>query len=770
MIREENSYFFVETESLSYIFRINNAGYPVHLYFGPKTEVPDLSALGLKEAFPKGTSTIVDEKEESFSADNSLLEYSFPEKGDYKAPALIIRNRKRGYTFDFRYDSFSISKECTPPDGLPELHDMDEELTVVLKDKELPIYLELHYLVSGAHDVIARNTVLVNKDDETLTIEKIASLQLDMINQNMNMLTLNGGWINETHKEVSKIVKGIHIIDSKTGNSSNRHNPFFMVAEENANDFYGLCYGFNLMYSGNHEELIELTTYDHLHIQTGINPHLFMWELNKDERFVTPYALLSVSYEGANRLSRNFHEFINSCVINENFRSCPRPVVINNWEGTYFRFTEKKLLDIAKTASRFGVEVFVMDDGWFSTRNDDRHGLGDYDVNRKKLPSGITGLAEKIEKLGMKFGIWMEPEGVNPDSKIYRAHPDWAIHTEGVKPSLGRNELLFDLTKKEVREYILSNISSILSSGKVSYVKWDMNRNMSDMPEPGFNHRYILGLYSILKELKKRFPDVLFENCASGGNRFDLGMLTFFPETWASDCSDPYERISIQEGLSYGYPQSTWTAHVSHSLNHQMLRYTPYRTKFDVAAFGVLGYELMLNELTPVEKKEVKKQIEFYKKHRMLLQYGEFVRLKRKDYPGDSSSWMVRSRDRTEAIVGFFNGLQTGNPKDTVLRNLGLDPDKTYRIEVLKEDHKITEFGNLINMISPVHLNSDGFLVETAAKYRMMDMEKEEYTVTGTVLNSGLILKSQWAGNGYSTDVRILGDFGARLYYIREIK
>ena len=376
----------------------------------------DKSFLGLKEGFAKGTSTILDSSTDpNFSSDNALSEYSFFSKGDYREPAIILRNNTRGYTFDFRYYDFEILEaNFTDLGDLPSLHAIDNELVVRLKEEKLDIYVELHYLVSKAHDVIARFTRVINDDSESLRLLKIASTQLDLINQDYYLLNLNGGWSAEAKKCIQKINPGIYKNDSKTGNSSNKHNPFFMVLKEGTNDFCGEAYAFNLMYSSNHEEIVELNSYDHLHITSGINSFLFDYKIEHKMSFTSPIAIMSYSNKGLNHLSQKLHDFVNDCVVNENFRFSPRPVLINNWEGTYFKFTERKLINIAKSAKKCGVELFVLDDGWFSTRNDDFHGLGDYDVNRKKLPHGLNGLATKINKMGMKFGLWVEPEGVNP--------------------------------------------------------------------------------------------------------------------------------------------------------------------------------------------------------------------------------------------------------------------------------------------------------------------------------------------------------------------
>ena len=773
MINKQENYFILNTKNLTYVMHINKVGYVIQDYFGDHIEVKDVTALGLKEGFAKGTSVVVEEDiDPNFSANNQLLEYSFTQKGDYREPAIILKNNSRGYTFDFRYHDYKINNEIKDVETLPMPHDLDEELVIILKEANLNLYIELHYYISNNHDVITKNVVFKNEDNENVVLEKIASLQFDLINKDYELVNLNGNWISETHASSQKIHPGIYINDSKTGNSSNKHNPFFMIKTSDTKVDYGEAYSFNLMYSGNHQEVVELNVFGNLHIQTGINPYLFAYNVKPGESFITPFALMTYSSKGTNLLSQRMHDFVNDCVVNKNFGHCLRPVVINNWEGTYFKFNEAKLLSIARNAAKFGVELFVLDDGWFSNRNDDFHGLGDYDVNKKKLPGGLKGLAKKINRLGMKFGLWFEPESINIESKLYKAHPEYAITCDGVKPSLERHQLLLNLGKKEVQDYIIENVNNTLKSANIEYVKWDMNRDISDICNKGdeageFYHNYILGLYRVVREITQQNPTVLFENCASGGNRFDLGMLYYFPQTWASDCSDSYERISIQGGLYLGYPQSTVSCHVSHRANHQTLRSTPYSTKFNVASFGVLGYELMMNELTKVEKEEIKRQIEFYKEHRELMQYGNFYVIKEKKFEGDNAIWMIQSKDHKEAMFGYFNGLQSTRPHETILKGFDFLEGKQYSFQVLNQPHDLKLFGNLINMILPIHVNADGWLIQTVSKFKSMEMETTKYLVDGALLNNGLILKSEWAGNGYSEDARILADFGSRLYYVK---
>ena len=464
------------------------------------------------------------------------------------------------------------------------------------------------------------------------------------------------------------------------------------------------------------------------------------------------------------------HRFTNNHVIPSQWNNTIRPVVINNWEATYARFTESKLLSLANQAKKYGAELFVLDDGWFGARNNDYQGLGDYNVNKKKLPGGLKGLSNKIHRKGMKFGLWFEPEAVNPDSDCYRAHPDWAVKCVDREPALGRHELILDLTKKAVQDYIIENVSNTLNSAKIEFVKWDMNRNISDITFgdylPGeFYHRYMLGLYRIFDELTKRFPDVLFEGCASGGNRFDLGTLAYFPQIWASDDTDANERLTIQSGYYLGYPQSCVSAHVSSAPSHQLLRITPIDTRFNVAMFGVLGFELLFNEMSKFERQRCLKLIEVYKANRDLLQFGDFYELE--SFSKNYKKWQVLSKDKKHSVIGHFNILQKTNAPEAFLDAKDLLEDKQYKVDLVELDHNIKEFGGLVNMITPFHVNPNGWLVDTLSKFKTMPGEKDSYLVYGSALtNRGLILNPEWSASGFNDGVRILRDFGSRIYLV----
>ena len=433
------------------------------------------------------------------------------------------------------------------------------------------------------------------------------------------------------------------------------------------------------------------------------------------------------------------------------------------------KFNERKVLSIAKKAKKYGAELFVLDDGWFGARDTDHAGLGDYDVNTRKLPHGLSGLSKRVHKKGMKFGLWFEPESVNPDSDCYRAHPDWAVTNADHEPSLGRNQLILDLSKKEVQDYIIENVSKILSSAQIEFVKWDMNRNISDIPpfKAGeFYYRYMTGLYRVIGTLTEQFPNILFEGCASGGNRFDLGILSYFPQIWASDDTDGHERLTIQSGYYLGYPQSTVSAHVSSTPSHQLLRTTPIDTRFNVAMFGVLGYELSFKELTKFERKRCLALIDVYKKNRQVLQFGDFYEID--SYTDNFAKWQVLSKDQKESVVGHFNVLQKTNPKEAILNTYGLLDEQKYKVDVVPTEHNIKDFGGLINMITPFHVNPNGWFVNFLSKRMTLPGEKESYVTYGNALNNkGIILNPEWTASGMNEGVRILKDFGSRLYLIK---
>ncbi len=765
--------FIINTKDLSYVFHVDKTGLILHDFFGAKIELNEFNIDPIKQKIScqKGTSTIYKEEiNDQLSMDNTLLEFSFPHKGDYKNTPILLKSDTAGYTFDFSYKNYEIKKDPLNNKELPAPHDNDEELVIYLEDAANQVKVELHYVIFEQSNVIARNMVIVNEGETPVHVLRALSMQLDMVNRDFELKNFVGGWANEMNEASQTLVPGIYVHESKTGFSSHKVNPLFLLKNKNASEDYGDVFIFNLIYSGNHISEVELTPYGYLRVESGINPFCFDFVLNKNESFKTPYAVFTFSDKGINGARSNMHKFVNEHVIASRWKEALRPVVINNWEATYFKFTESKVINIAKKAKEYGAELFVLDDGWFSSRNDDSHGLGDYWINKKKLPGGLKGLAKKINKMGMKFGLWFEPESVNPQSDLYKEHPEWAIKSDKVTPSLARHQLLLDLSNKDVQDYIITNISNILNDANIEYIKWDMNRHMSDLPNNAdvgeFYHRYILGLYRVLNTLTEKYPHVLFEGCASGGNRFDLGILSYCPQIWASDDTDAHERLNIQNGYLYGYPQSTLSNHVSSTHNHQSLREMSIDTRYNVACFGVLGYELIFSEMNKFERQQCKKLIEVYKKYRDIFQYGELSTHKS---PNGHMIWQVVNKEKTKCVIGEFADLQSLLPKESILTSYGLDNEKTYRVSNVLVPHNIKEYGGLVNMILPFHVNPNGKIVDLASKFITMPSEIDNYVVKGSILNNkGLLLNPEWSASGTNEHVRVLRDFGSRLYIVEE--
>jgi len=770
---EEKKLFKLDTSSTSYIFKIGRYGHPEHIYYGKKLHDGDFTALELKNDIMLGSSVDYCEGADGYSLDNILLEYSGIGKGDYRHSPIELIMPDGSFVCDFVFRDYKIEKGGYRAEELPTAEGGDETLSLVLCDKKYPgITLTLHYTVFGDCDVIARNAVLGNTEEKEIYIRKLMSFSLDFPTSGYDMITLNGSWAKEAHVSRRKVAPGLLVNDSTTGASSNRHNPGFLLAACGSDEEHGAVYGFNLVYSGNHYSAVECGPFNTVRIMSGINPHCFLWRLKCGESFETPQAVMSYSDGGTNGFSDRMHRFVNSHIVRGKYKLSERPIVINNWEATFFNFNRRKILALAGRAKKLGIEMLVLDDGWFGKRNSDTCGLGDWTVNKKKLPGGITGLCKKINSMGLRFGLWFEPECVNEDSELYRAHPDWAIKVSGRAPGLGRNQLILDLTRKEVREYIVEAVDAVLSSCNVEYVKWDYNRHISDAFSPSlkmqgeFSHRYILGLYEILGELfHKRHPEILLESCSSGGNRFDLGMLCYSPQIWTSDNTDPIERLDIQGGIYLLYPPSTVSNHVSMAPHQQTLRETALSTRFNVAAFGVLGYELDFSELTPEESWEIKEQVAFYKAHRRTFQFGR-LRCVPMQKEGQIS-W--QTGDENESVAGVFQRIAKACPPRDNLRIVGLDASTEYTVSSVRQYARIRRFGTLIKHILPFPLRADGFILRTADKYYALTDGAEEYRAYGDALSAGINLAMQYEGTGYAPSLRLYGDFGSGLYIVNKI-
>ena len=745
MITCENNVFHIKTDTYSYMLRINDHGIPEHLHFGAPVRSEDWEAFLCRPGIGWGSCVLLEDSDTASCLDDKALEWSGCGRGDYRESPLELG----GVPSDFRFEGYAVA-EGTVPMGLPQAHGALETLALTFTQPSAK--LTLYY--TAFPTALTRRTVLENTGDTPMDVTKCMSFSLDLPGS-YTMATFNGSWIAEMRRHDVPIGGSKVVNESLTGASSNRHNPGFLLFEPDATEERGRVYGFNLVYSGNHYAAAQQSLQGLTRVMQGINPSNFRRTLAPGEAFETPEAVLCCSDAGLGGLSERMHTFVNNHIIPAYWKNRPRPVLYNSWEGCMFQFNQHRLLDLADRAKDLGCELFVLDDGWFGARNNDKAGLGDYNVNTQKLPHGMEGLAKRIRDKGLQFGLWFEPESVNPDSDLYRAHPDWALSDE-FYPVYGRNQLLLDLTKQEVRDYIVENVSRILDSAQISYVKWDMNRHSIALGAKA--HEFVLGLYDCLTRIFAPRPGILLESCSSGGNRFDLGMLCFSPQIWASDDTDPIEWLAIQQGYSYLYPQSTWGAHVSAAPHAQTLRTTPLSTRGNVAFFGCLGYELDLKHLLPIEVKEVKAQIAFYKQYREVFQYGTFTRT--------NLGWQVT--DGKTTLAGVFHQLVHAAPGYEQLRLTGLDRDKTYRVTSLSQAIRVGQFGNLLKHVAPVNIDPNGQLLRLADRHFTLPGGMEELTVSGAALMSGILLKPLFRGTGYDQNQRTQGDFGSDIYIVEE--
>ena len=796
---DKNPLFILNTAHTSYVMKVLDTGHIEHLYYGRMIHLDDADGLTEQHEFAPGTTSVYSPENGNFSLEDMRLEMSSYGKGDVREAFIEVVNSDGSMTSDFLFESYSESKgRDGGTEGLPTSYGEDAEvLAITLADKENPLKLELIYSVYSDTDVITRTAKLINEGDGDIRIRKLMSCQIDFDPGNYVFSTFTGAWAREMKRTDMSVSSARLVNSSFTGNSSNGANPFVMLSKRGAAEEYGDVYGFNLVYSGNHYESVEKSPFGKVRFLSGINPTSFEWKLSKGESFLTPEAVMTYSCMGYNGMSGQMHDFVSKHILRGPWKDRLRPVLLNSWEASYFKISEGKLLRLARKAKSVGIELFVMDDGWFGERNDDTSSLGDWYPNKKKLPHGVKGICDKVRKLGLEFGIWVEPEMVNRNSELYRAHPDWAMEIPGKAHSEGRNQMVLDLANSDVQDYLIKAMSDVFSSAEISYVKWDMNRNFSDIfsravpadRQGETAHRYMLGLYRVMRELTNKFPNILFEGCASGGNRFDLGILSFFPQIWASDDTDALCRSEIQTGYSYGYPMSTVTAHVSDCPNHQTLRRTPIETRFNVASFGVLGYECNLCDMSKDDIEAVRAQIAMYKQWREVMQFGRFYRgtsmndsrscdgddlgahgiSALEPLPGNEISWTVVSPDKTKAVSMTMQVLTHANAQWCVLKPVGLDPDFRYHLEGRDMKFDLREFGGLVNYVAPIHVKQDGFLHKLIAKFYKMNAEKESHDMYGdAMMYAGVHLRSAFASGGYNENMRYYPDFGSRIYTIEK--
>ena len=688
VFNEKTGEFHLYNDRISYLMRILRNGQLGQLYFGRRIPQREDHGYLLENQYRPNSAFVFDDGY-TFTLEHLKQEYPSYGTTDFRMPALEIDQPNGSRITDFRYVSHKITKGKPALEGLPATYtESDEEadtLEILLRDELLKVELTLLYTIFRDVDGIARSARFENKGEGAYQITRAMSLSLDLPDDAYEWIQFSGAWGRERSVKTRRLQQGIQAVSSARGASGHFHNPFVVLKRPTADEHQGEVIGFSLVYSGNFLAQAEVDTYGVTRMMIGINPFGFSWCLKPEESFQTPEAVMIYSSQGMNGMSQAFHRLYRTRLARGYWRDKERPVLLNNWEATYFDFTEEKLWKGAENAKADRVELSVLDAGWSATRCDETSGLGDWWPNRDRLPEGIKGLSEKVEALGLKFGLWVELEMVNKDSELYRAHPDWIIQTPDRHASHGRRQYVLDFSRKEVVDYIYEMIEKLIGESKISYIKWDMNRNITECFSAGHSpeqqgeifHRYILGLYDLYDRLNKRFPQILFESCASGGGRFDPGLLYYAPQCWTSDDTDAVERQKIQYGTSYAYPVSSMGAHVSITPNHQLDRSTPLKTRGDVAAFGAFGYELDLARLTDEERAVVREQIHFVKKYRKLIHTGDFYRLL-SPFEGNFTAWMVVSEDKKQAIVAYFKILNDVNCPFRRLYLKGLDGDALY--------------------------------------------------------------------------------------------
>ncbi len=687
-IEFKNGRFHLFNGEMSYIIEISKQKDLLKLHFGGRAEPEEIA---LPENLPGAFYCCADDKDDNYSL--SVLAQEYPSAGasDFRAPAYEIEANTGAHTPELKYKKHRIVKGKPHIDGLPSVYtegdDEAETLMITTEDKLHGIEVKLYYTIFNKLNVICRHSKIVNTGHGYISVDNAQSVSVDFPPGDYEYIHLEGAWAREKHVERNLVSKGFQGFESKRGASGHSENPFLMFFDKGSDEDHGNVYGISLIYSGNHRFLMERCEYGSVRVQAGINPFNFRFKLDHGESLVTPEAVIVYSQNGFSEMSHTFHELYRTRLCRGYWRDKPRPIVVNNWEATYFDFTKDKLMAIADIAAQIGIELFVLDDGWFGRRNDERSSLGDWYSNEKKLGGTLKELAREINDRGLKFGLWIEPEMISEDSDLYRMHPDWAIRIPGAKRHYSRHQFVLDYTRSDVREYILDRMTGILKSANIEYVKWDMNRNMSDVysnalendRQGEFYHRYILGLYEVLERITSAFPEILFEGCSGGGGRNDPGMLYYMPQNWISDDTDASERLYIQYGCSMVYPPSSWSCHVSAVPNHQIGRMSPLSMRGIVSMNGAFGYELDLSSLREEELYEMRSQIILYKRIRGLVMIGRYYRLI-DPYKTGRSAWMYVSEDKKRAVVCYVVIKAQPSNEILYLRLKGLGSETKYSV------------------------------------------------------------------------------------------
>lgn len=688
---EANRIFELDTRNTSYRIGIaDEEGFVGHIYYGQKIRPQKCDQFLRTCEAPFVPSK--NNRERCSFMDTFPTEYSGNGIGDYRESCIAVKTENGSRTVDLKFVDYDIVNGKPGISGLPASFAGEEEvqtLVVHMMDGGCGIDVDLIYSVFEDEDVITRSVSVKNAGDKDIRLTKVYSACIDMDDEDFEMLTLHGSWARERQIERRPIAYGKQSVSSLRGESSHQDHPFMAWMSKNADQTRGDVYGMHFVYSGNFIAQIEKSQFDSIRAVMGIHPEGFEWLLTPGDEFVAPEVVLTYSHNGIGQMSRNLHDFYRGHLIRSKYLHQKRPVLINNWEATYFDFDTDKLLAIAKSAAEHGIEMLVMDDGWFGHRNDDATSLGDWFVNENKIKGGLKHLVDEVNKLGLKFGIWMEPEMISPDSELYRKHPDWAFAVPERTATLSRNQYVLDLSRKEVRDYVYECVHNVISSANIEYVKWDMNRQLTDIGSVEFNgdrqgelaHRYVLGVYELQERLVNDFPDILLENCSGGGARFDPGMLYYSPQIWCSDDTDAIERLSIQEGTELIYPLSTMGAHVSDCPNHTVGRSTPFMTRAHVALAGTFGYELDITKISEEERAMIPEQVFMYHKYNDLVREGDYYRVASYRENGLYDCWMVVAKDKSEALVTYVQVLGRPNMHSRKIKLLGLYAAADYRLD-----------------------------------------------------------------------------------------
>jgi len=707
-IHEKDKIYHLKTVNSSYVIKVQPQGQLSQLYWGPLLETDRLSQLA--RMYDRGYTEKAEDIDLGSMEDINPSECPCYGQGDFRPPMIEVRNTDGSSIVDFRFKSAEQIQGKPELPGLPALYAEKEEeaetLKIVLKDSLTQLELTLLYSIFHSFDAVIRSASITNLSDQNVRLERMMSSAVHIPETGLDMISLSGSWGRERHLYRQNLRSGSISIESTRGESSHQQSPFIALMESSANETQGSVYGFSLIYSGNFLAQAEVDQFDTTRVLMGINPFDFSWLLTPGESFQTPETVMVYSSSGLEGMSRSYHNLYRKHLARGFWRDRERPILANNWEATYFDFDADKIESIATTAGEAGIELFVLDDGWFGHRDSDNSSLGDWFVYKEKLPGGLKDLSERVQHQGLKFGLWFEPEMISPDSELYRENPDWCVHVPGRKRTEIRNQLVLDITRQEVRDYIVERVSSIIEENGISYVKWDMNRPLTEMGsaklpaerQREFAHRYCLGMYDMMDRVTSRFPEILFESCSGGGARFDGGVMHYMPQAWTSDDMDPWERLKIQWSTSLVFPASMMGAHVCSSPNHSTGRETPLKTRAAVAMSGAFGYELDLTQFSTEELEEVKTQVAYFKEIRRLVQFGDFYRL-RSPYESDDGSWMYVNQNRFEAFVMFTKVVNPPNPPVSRIPLRGLDSKADYRVvEGFQEGLKITrDSGEIYN-------------------------------------------------------------------------